>query len=444
MQNRIGEEAYGIFFSLFSFCLLFQIILDPGILNYNSQNLSKDKSKITTDFGYVLGTKILLSFLFFAFIFVVSLIIEIPRQNLIYVLLIGIIVFLNSLQLYLRSHFSIIGQYKFEAFLSVFDKLLLIIILGYFLYVRNSIQLSDFIYGQIGSLIITCLLFLLILSRFFKLSLKISLSYSKKLIKKTGEYGLILLLMTAYTRMDGIMLERLLDDNAYSAGLYATGFRLLDAANMIGVLFATFMLPMFSKIIHEKKKLFDLLSDVSALLFVISTIVATASWFYNREILDAIYVHNTKMHYDVFKYLMISFWALTLSNLFGCIFLADGHLKKINWLFAFGILINISLNIFLIPKQLAMGAVIATLITQFTVFIGLFLLAYSKFKFEIKLARIGAYLFNFISIFLLFRLLSKLINLNWVIESLLISLLALLLSFLWGFLRLPKELFKFS
>jgi O-antigen/teichoic acid export membrane protein len=258
-----------------------------------------------------------------------------------------------------------------------------------------------------------------------------------QLVKRTAPYALVLLLMTIYTRLDGLMLERLLNDEGYSAGVYATGFRLLDAANMIGILFAMLMLPMFSKIIGEKEKLMVLVEEVTKLLFVITLLVCLISWFYSEEIINLIYTNNTDMHYKVYKYLMLGFFAMGMSNIFGCLFLAKEKLKQINWLFFFGILLNIALNFYFIPKYLAFGAVIATLITQFFVFIGQIWLATQEFSLKYSAKAMIGFVVILVVGYLLFYIGREYIGLQWIIELILISFLVIVLSFLCGFLRSP-------
>jgi O-antigen/teichoic acid export membrane protein len=55
------------------------------------------------------------------------------------------------------------------------------------------------------------------------------------------------------------MLERMLDNGARQAGIYAQSFRLMDAANMIAYLFAGLLLPMFSHMIKERAEIISLL-----------------------------------------------------------------------------------------------------------------------------------------------------------------------------------------
>ena len=101
----------------------------------------------------------------------------------------------------------------------------MIVIIGYFLHIRNEISLQIFIIGLILALVISCTVFILLLRRLFKMRLEFSISETVGLVKKTVPYALVLLLMTLYTRLDSIMLDQLIDDDKYSVGVYATGYR---------------------------------------------------------------------------------------------------------------------------------------------------------------------------------------------------------------------------
>ena len=435
VQNMLGENQYGLYFGLFNFCMLFQIILDPGILNYNSQLVSKNTGDVENIFKQIFGSKIILVFLYAVAVLLGSLLMGFPGTYYQYFPGILMILILNSFLLYLRTHFAALGRYHYEGWFSGLDKFLMILILGYFLYVKKEISIHGFINAQIVALVLSCLVFVISLKGMFRMGISISLSGTKALVRKTLPYALVLLLMTMYTRIDGVMLERLLDDEAYSAGLYARSFRLLDAANMIGILFASLMLPMFSKLIDKKDKLISLVEEVSKPLFLICLMVCFVSWFYGEEIFDVIYINNTEQHYRVFRYLMLGFFAMGMANIFGCLFLASEDLKSINILFTVGIILNVSANVLLIPEQQAFGAVIATLVTQFFVFAGLIILAFRKFTLRFSGRTVMGQAILLISAYFVFSIVSKSLGWPWALELVLISFLMLVLAFLCGFLR---------
>ena len=67
VQNVVGADIYGFYFSMFSFSLLLNILLDMGITNYNNRNIARDPGKLPEAFSSIVGLKFLLA-VFYAFV----------------------------------------------------------------------------------------------------------------------------------------------------------------------------------------------------------------------------------------------------------------------------------------------------------------------------------------------------------------------------------------
>lgn len=248
--------------------------------------------------------------------------------------------------------------------------------------------------------------------------------------------------MTLYTRMDGVMLERLIPDEGVSAGRYAKGFRLMDAANMIGYLFSVFLLPMFAKIIGDKKNPTQLTMTALKVQLTLALMISMSCWFYAKDILESKFLYDTVTAESInaFKFLMVGFIAMALSYIFGSLITASAKLKTLNLIFVFGIMINWSLNLYLIPRYQAVGAALATLITQFFVFFGQFILATSRFKLKYDLGFIWRVLLLVGIYFAVIYVLDEYLSIYWLLEVILFFMICIGISILLGFLRFSNSL----
>ena len=60
------------------------------------------------------------------------------------------------------------------------------------------------------------------------------------------------------------MIERLLGtDGAYASGIYAQSFRIIDALNMIGILFANVLLPTYARALSENRSVVGLVQKAT-------------------------------------------------------------------------------------------------------------------------------------------------------------------------------------
>lgn len=232
------------------------------------------------------------------------------------------------------------------------------------------------------------------------------------------------------------MLERMLDDKGRAAGVYATGYRLLDSVNMIGYYFSILLIPMFSKQLGDKLDVKPLSDTALGFLLTIATSVTLLCWFYAPDIMDFIYDDITAENVLVFRLLMFGFWFLSLSYLFGSMISASGDLKAFNMMLIGGIVVNWALNLWLIPTEGAVGAAIATAFTQGAVFIGELILAIMMFK----LRYTGGYILKVIVFIVVAAVIvwfiGEKLSFLWIFEFLLSGIILMLVSFLFGFLRL--------
>jgi O-antigen/teichoic acid export membrane protein len=54
VQNRVGAENYGLYFSLLNLTVLFNILVDLGINNYTIRTMAQDPSLATKHVGRII------------------------------------------------------------------------------------------------------------------------------------------------------------------------------------------------------------------------------------------------------------------------------------------------------------------------------------------------------------------------------------------------------
>lgn len=367
VQNRIGAEEYGLYFSLLNFTFFFNIILDLGITNYNTKYVAQHPHLVKRYMGKILPLRFLLFFVYVLITISLALILGYEGRQFIFL---GILIFnqfLVSVIQYLRSYFAGLMLFKVDTILSVLDKTLLIFIAGYLLYggMSANFKLSWFIGAQTVSYIITVMFAVSIL--IWKIGIprmNWSPAFNKVILRKSFPYAVLILLMMLYNRVDAVMIERLHPFGKKEAGIYAQAFRILDAFVMFGMLFTNLLYPIFSRLIKQRVSVMPLLDSASRLLFSFALAGAVGSFFYPSEILGMIYTGDIQEVVPTFQWVMLSFIPVCIVMVFGTLLTANGSMKTLNWLSLMGLVVNVILNLFFIRMWGAWGASLATLITQ--------------------------------------------------------------------------------
>jgi O-antigen/teichoic acid export membrane protein len=368
VQNRVGEEMYGFYFSLFNFAFILNILLDIGITNFNNRAVSRDHDLLASHLSKIVPLKFLLSILYAVIVFVTGAMIG--YSNVQFKLLIVLVInqFLSSFILYMRSNISGIQLFRTDSLLSVLDRTLMIIMNGVLLWTtisKEPYRIEWFVYTQTLSYILTLLtVSTIVLYHSGKIRLNFSLTGYRSILRQSYPFAVLILLMSFFNRADSVMIERLLVDGKEQAGIYAQSFRVLDALSQFALLFAALLLPMFSKMLKTGEKTEELIDLSSSLLLGVAITMAVAGIFFNEEIITLLY-HEAEMRSpEIFSALMGGFVFISVSYIYGTLLTANRNLAQLNLLAGITVVLNIGLNILLIPIYKAFGAAIASISSQ--------------------------------------------------------------------------------
>lgn len=408
VQNRVGTDAYGLYFSLLNLTFLFNILMDLGINNFTTKNISQYPHIVTRYMGKLLSFRLLLFAVYAAITFGLGYTLGYVGTEMYLLAFLVLNQFLTTLISYFRSHFSGLLFFKTEAIISVLDRLLLILFCGTLLLLTSSkseFKIEWFIWIQTVCYGITAVIAFALLIKYIGIP-KFSWhwTFSKAIVKKSLPYALLILLMMIYTRSDSVILERLHVNGKHEAGIYAQGFRLLDAFFLFGMIFSNLLFPLFAHLLGKKESILPLLRTSGNLLIGGAFVLVCFCYFNSEYIVSLIYDENILQSIPSFKWLMLSFIGMCFSLIFGTLLTADGDLRILNIFSFIAIIINVGLNFLLIPKYGAEGAGFTAFCTQCFI-AGIQFIYCSKrfcFKFTAKaISKYGLFICAIVGIFLL-------------------------------------------
>ncbi len=378
VQNRVETGAYGLYFTLLSFTYLFQVFHDIGLNYFNNRHIAQNNHLISKYFSRLFILKLLLCLIYLLVLMIAGLFSGYTIQYTYFLFLLGTVEVLSTLVLFFRSNISGLALYMTDSFISVLDRLLLIFICGFLLFhpsFNDRFSISWFIHAQVITMGITAVIAFLVLKKHLKpFKWRMPGVFALSLLKQSYPYALAVLLMTMYTRLDSIMIEQLLPDGLIEADYYASAFRLLQACNTIGFLFAGLLLPMFARQLKAGETVENLLRFSFEMLMAGSIILAVGSVLYRNEIMTTLYNTGSSYTGSILAYLMVCFIAVCGIFIYSALLTANGSLKAMNRVFIFTVILNFVLNLLLIPRYKAVGAAFTTLVTHFIVFFALVIL----------------------------------------------------------------------
>jgi O-antigen/teichoic acid export membrane protein len=366
VQNITGYAAYGGYFALMNLSIVLNFLLDFGITPYFNRTVAAAHGKGRVLFSQAFSIKLLLGFFYGIIVFLVAWSSGALTGKLLFMLILMQV--LNSFSLLLRSYLSASQQYSKDAWLSITDKLFVILAAGFVLLfpgISGSITINLFVVIQIIGLLVSIALGIIFL--FNKISTIIISpfkNFDPRILRPSLPFALNIFFMASIGRADGFLLERLDKGGPYEAGIYASGFRLLDAVNMGGYLMASFLLPFISRNWPDITSIRPILNSCRHLLIFSGIIVAGVAWFYAVPINHWLYHARDPETGDMIRILLLCLVPMSIVHIYGTLLTATGNIHSFLRISGFFALANILANLFFIPRFGAHGAAWVAFATQ--------------------------------------------------------------------------------
>lgn len=436
VQNVVGAENYGLYFALTNLSFITQILLDLGISNYNNRLIAQQEDLLKKQLSHIFSIKLMLSVVYLLITVFAAVVLKYSGHQLYLLLLICFNQVLASLIVYVRSNVSALHHFKVDSMLSIMDKALMLLVCGVLLTIpslHSKFIIDWFVYAQLAAYVVTLFTALAyVLSISGKISINFSFSFSKDLLKETFPFALLIGLMMIYGKIDGVMIPTLLHEDGHrEAGLYASAFRLLDALNQFGYLFAVLLLPIFSRMLARNQPVESLVKTSFTAVFIVSVIASVGMCFYSKPLMQMLYHEDPVYDALILRWLIFCFVGTCTVYIFGTLLTANGNLYLLSGISAVAVAVNFLLNLFLIPRMKALGAAETAMVTQLLIALLNFFAAVKIFRWKINsslLTRLTLFALGCTFIFWG----SMQISFSWMIMAILASGVSVLFAFLIG------------
>jgi O-antigen/teichoic acid export membrane protein len=477
VQERVGTEQYGLYATLYSFAYLLFMVNDFGIHYFNSRTVARHPQLAAKLFPNTLIVKGLLAGLYLVLVLVAAQVRGFEPAVWGLLLFVALNHVLISMVAWLRSNVSGLGMYRTDSFLSTFDKILLIVVCAMLLWsgipsgsspsVDDKFPIEWFVHAQNLAWALTAAVAFFIVYKNLPKPIRWRPNWALVLfiLKKSAPYALAVFLMTAYIRMDIVLLEYLTGaEGRHEAGVYAAAYRLLDALNMAGYLFAGLLLPMFSSLLRTsgqsrgvgissaipnpeesgqvpKSEIQSLLRLSFQLILAGTITIAVACFTFRTELMLAIYPkEGTPYHGEVLAWVILTLIPFSGAFIYTTLLTANDSLKKMNRIFLAAIVVNVVLNLLLIPQLKAVGAGMSAFFTQGFVMAGMMVLAKKELPLPFELRQFYK-IAAFVSLvcFANWALL-QLTGIGWLLKFCAAIAIGLLLAFLLRMISLKSML----
>lgn len=371
----LGPEKFGLIAFAQAFTGYFQILTDYGFNLSATREISihrEDRQKVNEIFSSVMTIKIFLCII--SFLLLSLFLIFIPRfrsDYLVYLFSFGIVV---GNVLFPVWFFQGMERMKYITILNFISKVIFTICI--FIVIRKS---SDYLYvpllNSLGYIIAGLLSLKIVFKNFYVVFLKLSLnSYIKQL--KDGLYLFIGTIGVNFYKNNSVIILGLLTNNII-VGYFSIAKKIIDILNQIAVLISQVLFPYISIIINQDiEKTLRLLKKIGAGIFTYTSFIGIILLIFPGLIIKI--VTGNSYYESILSLKIMAFVPLFIgANVPAVqILLGKGFYKLYTAIVIKGALIDIIINLSLVPFLSYIGSCISTIVVELFVTIYLIIKCY--------------------------------------------------------------------
>ncbi len=377
LARVLGAEDLGKYAFAFSFTTIFSVLVDVGLSPVLTREIAKDRQKSKSLISNILGIKIGLSIFIYALIVLLINLLGYPELTKLLVYLTGLVMLLDNFSTTFWATLRGRQNLKYESLGIILFQIVLVTVGGLLLYLKAGVVFLVWAMVLASS-------FNFVFSYFQmrrRLQLKPKVVFHKSLIKSLLKISIPFALAGIFARLntqiDMVFLSKLGCHYAAvcesNVGIYSIASKITLAIQFIPLAFVAAVFPAMSHyFVNDKQKLAETFEKSLRYLMVIGAPIAVGTAVLAPVFVPKIF--GLEYVYSVLplQILMASLVFIFLTFPIGSFLNATSRQKRNTANIGIAVLVNIILNLILIPKFIYAGAAAASLASALVVsFLGL-------------------------------------------------------------------------
>ena len=367
MARKLGAEQYGTYIYAVSFANIFMIFADYGLSLLFIRDLARSRYDTSAYISNVSLLKLLLSALTISVIFAAVRIAEVDTANQNIILIIALYLVIDRLGSFLGCVFQAFEKMSYNAIIEL---------------AQRTLVLAACTLLLLGGKGILAICFVLLFSSFLHCASKVflvhlyfapfSMTFKKAIWKEVLREGFPLALVAAisviYYNADVIILEHIHGQKV--VGWYGVSYQLFFAVSTVSGSFLSAIYPVMSRTYsHERDHLGVLFNKCFKLIAGIGVPMSVGSLILRSELIRTLYGDAYQVSSDILAILSGIIVFSLLSGLFGYLLTSMDRQKSLAWALLATTILNIVLNLMLIPSYSYYGAAWSTVASQLVLFV---------------------------------------------------------------------------
>ena len=367
LANVLGTEGYGVFGFATSIISYFILFVSFGMDVYGSREVATNKDNVEINVSNILSLRLLLSVI--AYVILIAIVYFFIDELIVQyaILILGINIFSNAILL--SWVFQGLEKMGIIAVRTIFVSGLSLTLVVLF------VKSSDDTLLAFGILSFSLLINSILMTVYYLKKIgKIKLSYNsenwKRIAKGSIPIGLFSVMVSIMNNIDLSLIGILLTDFKYEAGIYNAAYKIVFLAIVPSIIIQNAFFPQLSRAEGIENRV-NLFGKYSKAIHVIGAMTAYITYFYSDFLISTLLNSDYQGSIVLMKLFAFSIFIVFINVSLSSTLVAWKMEKLVVYATIYAVIMNILIDILLIPIYGAYGATIATILAEFTLLIAL-------------------------------------------------------------------------
>lgn len=361
MARGLGVEEFGKFTFALSFIGIFLVLLDYGFHPLIIKEVAVSSNNALRISNDILTGKIILLVILTFVLFTVLEVMSYPAETKIIVFILWLAIILYSFGQVFNAIFRGLNQFQYETYPTVLFNGIQFFLILTFLWLNFKTVAVAFAY-LISRIIYFSVSLYLVHKKCGRLSWKFDFLKGIKVVKDTFPFGIQAILTTLYAQLDTVFLAHFKGNT--EVGYYQAAIRIVMATMVIYDIIASPYFPVISKKIKTDREGFQKYSiALNKYMFLTGGTIAAFLFLFSDIFIRLIYGEQYMPSIFIMQLLAGVIFLRFVGAAYADILTAADNQKLRAIGAAVALVINVILNLILIPMYGAIGAAIANIIT---------------------------------------------------------------------------------
>ena len=366
----LGVEGFGVLSAALAFAGIFSILTDLGLSNLTVREVARDHKMARKYLSNAMALKILLSILTFILIAVLGYLSGYPQEKSYVLYFITLSLILNSFGGIFNAIFQAYEKMEYQSITQILNNVMMFV--GIFLAIGYQLNIVAFAFVYFAASAFSLILTIIIcLWKFIIPKIEFDFSFWKSMLIEALPIAVSGIFALIAFRVDMVMLEMI--KGSVAVGWYSAAYRLMEALLFFPSMYTLSVYPLLSKFYVDSRQSLEISYYKSfKYLTIISVPIVAATTLLAPDIILLIYKSSFS---ESIIALQILIWALPfifLSYVLGSTIVSVNKQVEVVRITFITMIINIGLNLVLIPSWGFVGAACVTVITEIALFISYF------------------------------------------------------------------------